>query len=205
MTANGTGENLKHLADSGETDQHWIWNHGLESVAFPGFNIKFTEDGSVSLTTSESLDKDQIVTMRNGRISNKVTNFTLGVNQNEIQSFQYQPENTWVAEYIGNDDIEIPFERLTPDKKPEHGSWPFDCEQILQCNGISHQTCGCKEDSHKNRGIAYFLGPGSKIATNLDFQSCEELRMHGVDISGHFIINGTKTYCHSWSNLSTLL
>ena len=198
ITANKTGETLKHLNRSGEIDQQWKWNHGLESVAYPSFNIKFTDSGFVVLTSSDSTDKNQIITMRNGRISNKVTNSTLGVNENQVQSFQYQPENSWVAEYIGNDAAEIPFERLTPDKKPEHGSWPFDCEQILQCNAAPHQSCGCREDS-QSRGIVYFMGPGSKLPSNLDFQSCEELKMHGVDISGHFMIKGIKTYCHSWS------
>ena len=32
------------------------------------------------------------------------------------------------------------------------------------------------------------------------FTSCEELRNHGVEIDGHYIINGTETYCKDmWS------
>ena len=202
LTVNDTGGALKHLADSGESDQHWKWNHGLESVAFPGFNVKISDDGSVSIAASDSLEISQTLILRNGRIENKVMNLTLGINQNTIQSYQDQPKNSWIAQYVGNDMNEIPFERLTPEKKPKHGSWPFDCEHILTCTAASHQTCGCWEYSSNKRAISYFIGPGSKLASQLDFQSCEELKLHGVDISGHFMIKGIKTYCHFWSTKS---
>ena len=48
-------------------------------------------------------------------------------------------------------------------------------------------------------GIVYNIGSDSEMADNLDFGSCEELKTHGVTISGYFLIGGVKTYCDNWS------
>ena len=54
------------------------------------------------------------------------------------------------------------------------------------------------EDTEK-RGIVQYLGSGSGLLTKLDYQSCEELQFHTLEISGYFMIGGAKTYCSSWS------
>ena len=191
---------IQELPENGKIGQNWIWNHGLESIAFTGFNMKLSQDtSSVFLALSDTTDEQQFLTMKLGKISNSALNLTLGVNQNEIRSFQDQQINTWTAEYIGSSTNEMVFERLTPDKKPKKGSWPFDCQDVFPCRTLTHQTCGCKDKGVITRVTAYFLGTGSKLAIDLDFQSCEELKVHGVDITGYFMIKGVKTYCKSWS------
>ena len=49
-------------------------------------------------------------------------------------------------------------------------------------------------------GIVYNIGSDSEMADNLDFRSCEELKIHGVSISGYFLIGGVKTYCDNWNS-----
>ena len=51
-------------------------------------------------------------------------------------------------------------------------------------------------------GIVYNLGTGSEISNKIDFRSCDEMKSHGVTISGYFVINGQKTYCSNWSKLT---
>ena len=83
------------------------------------------------------------------------------------------------------------------------GAWPFDCEKNIPCGDLPHQTCGCdhfvNDGSIEKMGIVYHLGTGSEISNKIDFKSCEELKSHGVTISGHFMIDGQKTYCSNWS------
>jgi len=60
--------------------------------------------------------------------------------------------------------------------------------QILSCQHIFYYI------------IANFILPSdSKLLSKLDFTSCEELRAHGVTISGYFKVNGVSTYCSNWS------
>ena len=198
LTASGATD-LQHLEDSGDDSQHWTWNHGLASVANPTMNIDL--DNSVTLAPSNSQSKSQFLILKNGKIVNSHMNLTLGANKNAIQSYQEVLDNTWSAEYVNVDTTELPFERFTPENKPNIGSWPFDCQDVLACEKMPGQACGCKDSINDNRGVAYFLGAGSKLDLNLDFQSCEELKSHGVDISGYFMVRGIKTYCHSWSKL----
>ena len=42
------------------------------------------------------------------------------------------------------------------------------------------------------------MNTDSDLTNKLDFKSCEELKYHGVYISGYFMIDGVKTYCNSW-------
>ena len=46
---------------------------------------------------------------------------------------------------------------------------------------------------------------GSVILTNLNFTSCDELRLHGVNIPAYFNILGNMQYCTSWSKLIVLI
>jgi len=39
------------------------------------------------------------------------------------------------------------------------------------------------------------------ILSNLNFTSCDELRLHGVTIPAYFNILGKMQYCTSWSKL----
>ncbi len=97
------------------------------------------------------------------------------------------------------------FERLTFDKMRVRGAHPFYCEKILPCLESPHQTCGCDNPwTQEPQAIVYFLGAGSKMTEKLDFQSCEELALHGVTISGYFKIQGSLQYCsNDWSELQS--
>ena len=192
LTVSGAND-VQHLEDSKDDSQHWIWNHGLASVSNPTMNLDV--DNSVSLAPSNPQSKSQVLVLKHGKIVNPFMNLTLGVNKDAIESYKDVLDNTWSVEYVGIDNTEVPFERLTAEKKHHLGSWPFNCPNLLACKTMNGQTCGCDD----NRGVAYYLGPGSHLDSNLDFQSCEELKGHGVDISGYFMIKGTKTYCHNWS------
>ena len=55
------------------------------------------------------------------------------------------------------------------------------------------------DDNFEKMGIVYNLDGSSEMTTKIDFQSCNELKSHGVSISGYFMIDGVKTYCKSWS------
>ena len=196
LTASGAAD-VQHLEDSGDDSQHWTWNHGLVPVSNPTMNIDV--DDSVTLAPSDSKSKSQFLILKNGKIVNPHMNLTLGANKDAIQSYQEMLDNTWSAQYVGVDTTELSFERFTPEIKPNVGTWPFDCQNILACKIMPGQACGCKDSVNEKRGVTYFLGAGSKLDLNLDFQSCEELKSHGVDISGYFMINGISTYCHTWS------
>ena len=39
----------------------------------------------------------------------------------------------------------------------------------------------------------------SKILPKLNFKSCNELKSHGVSITGYFKIANVLTYCNTWS------
>ena len=71
---------------------------------------------------------------------------------------------------------------------------------------MPEQTCGCdyyaidESLGLEKMGIVYNIGSDSEMADNLDFRSCEELKIHGVSISGYFLIGGVKTYCDNWNS-----
>ena len=101
------------------------------------------------------------------------------------------------------DTTETTFVRNPIDSKVPIGAWPFDCEKIIPCKELPMQTCGCdhflNEANLEKMGIVYNIDANSEMASKIKFQSCEELKYHGVYISGYFMINGLKTYCNSLS------
>jgi hypothetical protein len=42
------------------------------------------------------------------------------------------------------------------------------------------------------------------MLAKLNFGSCEELRAHGVSVSGFYKIGGALTYCSTWSKDITI-
>ena len=128
----------------------------------------------------------------------------LGVNGNRVETYQKQEgTGVWISEQVDTTSTENIFTRISIDNKQDSGAWPFDCEKLIPCKNLPMQTCGCdyhtRDETEEKRGIVYNMNSCSEMAKKIDFQSCEELKFHGVSISGYFMINGKKTYCNSWS------
>ena len=50
--------------------------------------------------------------------------------------------------------------------------------------------------------VIFILDPDIPESFAPTFGSCEELRAHGVEMDGYFIIDGQETYCKdTWSKL----
>lgn len=134
-------------------------------------------------------------------------NMVLGINGDEIEAHEVhdakEESHIWIAEQVNTDTTETTFISNSIDSKPLVGTWPFDCDKVIPCNELPMQTCGCdhfKNDANLEKmGIVYNIDANSETASKIDFQSCEELKYHGVYISGYFMINGLKTYCNSLS------
>ena len=131
-------------------------------------------------------------------------NTVLGVNGDKIEAYpKEEGTHIWKAEQVTSDASETAFAKITLDSKPNSGAWPFDCENIIPCRDLPMQTCGCddysKYSDQEKLGIVYNMDADSQMAESINFQSCEELKYHGVSIPGFFMINGIKTYCRSWS------
>ena len=174
-------------------------------MSAPGAVIELIPDSQGVYLMAMAPDKiEQRIRFTNGQLFNPKMNRYLGVNGNSILSLKNKPDSMWIISQV-DVDAPLPLERLPPARKPLHGAWPFDCPKLLPCKDVPYQTCGCDlttdyEETEK-RGIVYYLGPTSKLMTKLDYQSCEELQFHTLEISGYFNIRGVNTYCSSWSKL----
>ena len=62
-----------------------------------------------------------------------------------------------------------------------------------------HHPLQTDDNGNGMMGIVFNLDGGSEMVAKIDFQTCDELKSHGVSISGYFMIGGVKTYCNSWS------
>ena len=135
-----------------------------------------------------------------------VLNKFLGVNGEKVEAYPQENEDmseTWTAEQVNVDSTETAFARITLNNKMATGAWPFECEKLIPCGDLPKQTCGCdhfvNDGSIEKMGIVYNLGTDSEISKKIDFRTCEELKSHGVSISGYFVIDEEKTYCSNWS------
>lgn len=155
----------------------------------------------VMLKQSDPTSSDQHLMLKKGQLINQRLKKVIGVNGNEILSYSMKANHRWKTQQVG-EDPEQHFVRGVMENKPNPGAWPFDCEKIIPCTDIPQQTCGCRplsDASTENLGLLYNIGSDSTMREKLDFQSCEELKYHGLAIRGYFMINGAKTYCDSWS------
>ena len=65
----------------------------------------------------------------------------------------------WIfLEYLDSDQTAQDFNRLTS-PVANSGSWPYNCDQLIPCNDVPHQTCGCKnfleEANSDNFAVVY--------------------------------------------------
>ena len=204
LTALDLDQPVQQMDDASDNTQHWKWNgHGLESLSVAGASVEFSrESQSIALKTNDPAKDEQRLKFRNGQLVNPNLKKYLGVNGNAVLGLTSNPDSMWMLIQVETEPGSS-FARIPPSNKPFHGAWPFDCQKLIPCNDVPHQTCGCDltsdyEDTEK-RGIVQYLGSGSGLLTKLDFQSCEELQFHTLEISGYFMIGGAKTYCSSWS------
>ena len=183
-----------------------IWSkEGLESISNNGALIQLSElSNKVVLKASVQTSTQKGIKFVKRSLLFEEQNIVLGVNGDKIEAYPNEEgTHIWKAEQVTSDAAETNFAKITLDSKPISGVWPFDCENTIPCRDFPMQTCGCDDSSkysgHEKRGIVYNMDADSKMADSINFQTCEELKYHGVSIPGYFMINGIKTYCSSWS------
>ena len=176
----------------------------MESIQNPGDIVQLSPlQNEVSIKSpDQSIASD--IRFKKGNLIFVDDNMALGINGDEIEAYDAKEEShTWTAEQVTMDTTETTFLRNPIDSKVPIGAWPFDCEKIIPCKELPMQTCGCdhflNEANLEKMGIVYNIDANSEMASKIKFQSCEELKYHGVYISGYFMINGLKTYCNSLS------
>ena len=176
----------------------------MESIQNSGDIIQLSPlQNEVSVKSpDQSIASD--IRFRKGNLIFVDDNMALGINGDEIEAHDAKEESyIWIAEQVNTDTTETTFISNSIDSKPLVGTWPFYCDKVIPCNELPMQTCGCdhfKNDANLEKmGIVYNIDANSETASKIDFQSCEELKYHGVYISGYFMINGLKTYCNSLS------
>jgi hypothetical protein len=183
-----------------------IWSDvGLESISNPGATIQLSDvNNEVLIQLPDQTSKLTRIRFAKGNLLFDDQESVLGINGDKIEVYQKRSgAHTWIVEQVNIDATETLFTRMHIHSKPAFGMWPYDCERIIQCQDVPMQTCGCdnyasNENSEKS-GIVYNMDADSEMANKFDFQSCQELKNHGVSISGQFIIDGEETYCNSWS------
>ena len=183
-----------------------IWSDvGLESISNPGATIQLSDvNNEVLIQIPDQTSKLSRIRFAKGNLLFDDQESVLGINGDKIEVYQKRSgAHTWIVEQVNIDATETLFTRMHIHSKPAFGMWPYDCERIIQCQDVPMQTCGCdnyasNENSEKS-GIVYNMDADSEMANKFDFQSCQELKNHGVSISGQFIIDGEETYCNSWS------
>ena len=200
-------QKLVQKSDSGASDQQWIWSNSELKSIDTGDVVKISQfSQDVSLAASDGDTTFSGVRFVKGNLIFDDLKKILGVNDIKVEAYPLMKEPTqlWTVEQVDSDSVENDFERITLDNKLPIGAWPFDCEKIIPCTSMPQQTCGCDyyaiDESLEKMGIVYNIGSDSEMADNLDFRSCEELKIHGVSISGYFLIGGVKTYCNNWNS-----
>lgn len=183
-----------------------IWSDvGLESMSNPGATIQLSDlNNEVLIQIPDQTSKLTRIRFAKGNLLFDDQESVLGINGDTIEAYQKRSgAHTWIVEQVNIDATETLFTRIPIHSKPAFGMWPYDCERIIPCQNVPMQTCGCDNyasnvNSEKS-GIVYNMDSDSEMANKIDFQSCQELKNHGVSISGQFIIGGEETYCNSWS------
>ena len=183
-----------------------IWSDvGLESMSNPGATIQLSDvNNEVLIQIPVQTSKLTRIRFAKGNLLFDDQESVLGINGDKIEAYQKRDgTHTWIAEQVNIDAVETLFTRMPIHNKPAFGMWPYDCERIIPCQDVPMQTCGCDNyasnvNSEKS-GIVYNMDADSEMANKVAFQSCQELKNHGVSISGQFIIGGEETYCKSWS------
>jgi hypothetical protein len=187
-----------------------IWSDvGLESISNPGATIQLSDvNNEVLIQLPDQTSKLTIIRFAKGNLLFDDQESVLGINGDKIEAYQKRNgAHTWIVEQVKQVNIDATeklFTRMHIHSKPAFGTWPYDCERIIPCQDVPMQTCGCDNyasnvNSEKS-GIVYNMDAAdSEMANKVDFQSCQELKNHGVSISGQFIIDGEETYCNSWS------
>ena len=171
----------------------------------PGATIQLSDvDNEVLIQIPDQTSKLTKIKFTKGNLLFDEQESVLGINGDKIEAYQKRDgTHIWIVEQVEIDATENLFTRMHIHSKPAFGMWPYDCERIIPCQDIPMQTCGCDNyasnvNSEKS-GIVYNMDADSEMANKIDFQSCQELKNHGVSISGQFIIDGEETYCKSWS------
>ena len=187
-----------------------IWSDvGLESISNPGATIQLSDvNNEVLIQIPDQTSKLSRIRFAKGNLLFDDQESVLGINGDKIEVYQKRSgAHTWIVEQVKQVNIDATeklFTRMHIHSKPAFGTWPYDCERIIPCQDVPMQTCGCDNyasnvNSEKS-GIVYNMDAAdSEMANKVDFQSCQELKNHGVSISGQFIIDGEETYCNSWS------
>ena len=153
----------------------------------------------VSLKEKDQTQIGQRLTLVNGKLTNEELKKSIEKSGNKVYALSMSHNTSWNQEdFIGLQETD--FVRHEPESKPLKSSWPFKCQKLIPCTTLPYQACGCEDrDDTENIGMVYHLGTDSKMVEKLDFQSCEELKTHGVSIRGYFSINGQDRYCENWS------
>ena len=181
-----------------------MWsNLGLESVLKSGDVIQLSTIGHKIVVKELANSMASDIRLKKGNLIFVNDNIALGINDDNIEAVDVKDySDLWSIEQIDTDPTEMEFVRNPIDTKAASGAWPFNCEKIIPCGNLPMQTCGCEqfEDATdpEKMGIVYYMNTDSDLTNKLDFKSCEELKYHGVYISGYFMIDGVKTYCNSW-------
>ena len=184
-----------------------IWSDvGLESMSNPGATIQLSDmNNEVLIQIPDQTSKLTRIKFVKGNLLFDDQESVLGINGEKIEAYNKRDgTHIWIVEQANIDATENLFTRMHIHSKPAFGTWPYDCERIIPCQDVPMQTCGCDNyasnvNSEKS-GIVYNMDAAdSEMANKVDFQSCQELKNHGVSISGQFIIDGEETYCNSWS------
>ena len=183
-----------------------IWSDvGLESMSNPGATIQLSDmNNEVLIQIPDQTSKLTRIKFVKGNLLFDDQESVLGINGEKIEAYKKRDgTHIWIVEQKNIDATENLFTRMHIHSKPAFGTWPYDCERIIPCQDVPMQTCGCDNyasnvNSEKS-GIVYNMDADSEMANKVAFQSCQELKNHGVSISGQFIIDGEETYCNSWS------
>ena len=206
LTAIGVDQDIKAMVSSGASDQQWIWtNSALESVANPGNVISLAEySQTLQLKAVDEASRLQKITYIKGQLASfELKDKSFYVNGESVLIAPSKQAHQWKMEQVGTDSTAVDFNAIPVAQKSLTHAWPFDCDEIITCPDIAHQTCACKatyeEGTLENRGLVYNIESSSRTASDLDYQSCEELKTNGVSIRGNFKIQGSNAYCESWS------
>ena len=98
-----------------------------------GGSVIETKDRSneVLLKTIDETNERQKLVFLKGKLVDQKSNKILGLNGDNVEAFDLSiTSHKWEAEEVDTDSTETDFTRVTLDKKPPSGSWPFNCEKL---------------------------------------------------------------------------
>lgn len=178
----------------------WTFNGpSIESVGVPGQSLEINEaDGKLYLKESIDSPNQHIVMTSKNELINQYYDFYVNQASDQVTvAKQKLGAFKWDLKHIGSTESEEVFEPMS--SPPHQGSYPFMCKSPILYRGI-HQTVGCLGFEDEELVIAFHVGPGSIYRKQLDFPTCYDLKVHGVDMDGYFKINNESTYCKDyWS------